>query len=181
MYSGVTPEFGVTPESGVCINCGAPNLESLRGLKSRTNPKYGVLGSGCTPDYVVCIHSGDCSSDSLRSLKSRRSLQVVLTLDARSLDSLRSLQPRFTPESGGSESSPESVVTPKFVNWGYSGVWSLELLWRLQSGVCSHSGFVSLESTREFEVTPESGVGIHYGAPNLESLRGLESRNNPKY
>ena len=40
--SVVIPEFEVTPESGVCIHSGAPNLESLRGLESRTNPKYGV-------------------------------------------------------------------------------------------------------------------------------------------
>ena len=33
--------FEVTQESGVCIHSGAPNLESLRGVESRTNRKYG--------------------------------------------------------------------------------------------------------------------------------------------
>ena len=41
LYSGLTPEFDVRPESGVCIHSGAPKLESLRGLESKTNPKYG--------------------------------------------------------------------------------------------------------------------------------------------
>ena len=41
LQSGVTPEFEVTPESEVGIHAGAPNLESLRGLESRINPKYG--------------------------------------------------------------------------------------------------------------------------------------------
>ena len=50
----------------------------------------------------------------------------------------------------------------------------------LQSGVCSHSGLV-IWSQPEFEVTPEPVACIHTGAPNLESLRGLESRTNPNY
>ena len=40
LQSGVTPEFEVTPEPVACIHTGAPNLESLRGLESRNNPKY---------------------------------------------------------------------------------------------------------------------------------------------
>ena len=39
-----------------------------------------------------------------------------------SLDSLRRLEVGV---------SPESVVTPEFVVWGYSGVWCLESLRRL--------------------------------------------------
>ena len=34
--------FEFTQESGVRIPSGAPNLESLRGVESRTNRKYGV-------------------------------------------------------------------------------------------------------------------------------------------
>ena len=102
---------------------------------------------------------------------SRRSLEVEFTLESGvwshsgvcSLDSLRSLEVGVFPE---------SVVTPEFVVWSYYGVWSLEfaVIPGLSSGV-----------TPEFEFTQESGVRIHSGAPNLETLRGLESRNNPKY
>ena len=64
--SGVTPEFEVTREPGVCIHSGAQNLESLRGLESRINPKYGgwsldvlrSMSSASTRKSVVLIHSG---------------------------------------------------------------------------------------------------------------------------
>ena len=67
---------------------------------------------------------------------SRRSLEVEFTLEPRvwshsgvcNLDSLRSLEVGVIPE---------SVVTPEFVVWSYSGVWSPRvtpeaIVWSLQ-------------------------------------------------
>ena len=96
---------------------------------------------------------------------------------SRSLDSLRSLQSGFTPESGGWSLS--GVCS-------HSGVCSLELLRSLESRVTPEAVVWSLLSFRvcsmeEFEVTQESGVCIHSGAPNLKSRRSLESRTIRKY
>ena len=53
----------------------------------------------------------------------------------------------------------------EYVVWSHSGVWSLELLRSLESGVIPETGIWSLESLRSLE----SGVWSHSGVWSLAS------------
>ena len=189
MYSGSTPESVVLIHSGVCSHTGVCSLGLLRGLEPRVTPEA-VIWS--LESFRVC------SLESLQSLKSRRSLESAFTESAvwpGVCSHSGCLQSGFTPKCLEVGVFPESVVTPEFVVWSYSGVCSsrvteagvsgfevtpdslrcLEVVSTLDPGVWIHSGSRSLDSLRCLQsgFTPESAVWIHSGVWRLESLRSL--------